>query len=134
MKNQIFSLFGISILIFLIIFNINLTQGQFYNVYPSQKVVPNTFPLNSTSISIAAFIALTSLNEKSQSVISTFEIICLECQKELINSNPDLLPDMKIDILYYDSSEINTSTAAISALEFSLTSTNIASLGKKLIY
>lgn len=134
MKNQIFSLFGISILIFRIIFNINLTQGQFYNVYPSQKIVPNTFPLNSTSISIAAFVALTSLNEKSQSLSSTFEIICLECQKELINSNPDLLPDMKIDILYYDSSEINTSTAAISALEFSLTSTNIASLGKKLVY
>ena len=111
-----------------------MTQGQFYNVYPTQTIVSNTFPLNSSSIPIAAFLALTTFNGNTQFVSTSFEIICIECQKELINSDPNLLPNMKIDILYYDSSEINTSTAAISGLEFSLTSTNIATLGKKLIY
>lgn len=130
MQNSIFSLIGILLLIFQIIFNIKSAHGQFYNIYPAARIAPNLFPLNSSSIPLAAFLALTILDGDDPLVSTSLEVICIECQTELINSNPDLLPGMKIDILYYDTSEINTSKASIAALEYSLASNHIASLGK----
>ena len=78
--------------------------------------------------------ALTALDGEAKVIRTSFDIICIECQKELINNDPNLLPDMKIEILYYDTSVLNTSKASISALEYSLTSNHIATFGKQKKY
>ena len=102
---------------------------QFYNIYPAVEVPPNTFSLNSTSISIAAFLALSFSNGVIPVRRSSFDVVCIECQKEIINEDSDLLPDTKLEILYYDTSIFNTSKASIAALQYSLKSNHILSFG-----
>jgi hypothetical protein len=113
-----------------ILFYAKFAIGQFYNVYPAQQIIPNTFPLNSTTIPFAAFLALTAGSGIVPIQRSSFEVICIECQKNIINSDPNILSDLKIEIMYYDTSEVNTSKASIAALEYSLTSNHISSFGK----
>lgn len=122
-----------SILIFLAFLSINLIQGQFYNIYPAVQIVPNYLQLNSSVIPFGAFLELTAADGKIPLSRSSINVICIECQKEIINNDPDLLPDMKIEILYYDTSLANTSKASISALEYSLKSDHIATFGKILL-
>lgn len=117
----------ISLLLFLAA--LQLVNSQFYNIYPAAEVVPNTFSLNSSSINIGAFLAFTTLDGQVNLEQTSINVICMECQKEIINSDPDLLPDMKLEILYYDTSAVNTSKASLSALEYSLTPSHIATLG-----
>lgn len=105
-------------------------NGQFYNIYPAVNIVPNSLSLNATIIPIGAFLALTLLDGEVKLSRTSFDVICIECQKEYINNDPNLLPDMKIEVLYYDTSVVNTSKASISALEYSLTSNHIATIGK----
>lgn len=120
----------ISILIVLLIFwTLKSVQGQFYNIYPATEIVPNSLPLNSSTIQLAAFLALTALEGQVKISRTSLDIICIECQKHYINTDSGLLPDMKIDVLYYDTSVMNTSTASIAALEYSLTSNHIAIFG-----
>ncbi len=107
----------------------SLVKGQFYKIYPATKINPNEFALNSTTIEIAAFLAL-SVGVNDTTVIPTLvDIMCIECQRKLINEDPDLLPDMAINVLYYDTSTANTSKASVAALEYSLTPSHIASFG-----
>lgn len=108
----------------------NLIKCQFYNIYPAVEIVPNYLPLNSSVVPIGAFLALSVAAGEVPLKTTSFEVICMECQKDIINDDPDLLPDMKFQILYYDTSAVNTSKASISALEYSLTSNHIATLGK----
>lgn len=117
-------------MIFQIILALKLIEGQFYNIYPAAEIVPNYFPLNSSSIPLGAFLALTADNGDVPLVRSSNDVICIECQKQIINNNPDLLPDIKLEVLYYDTSSVNTSKASISALEYSLTPNHIATFGK----
>lgn len=125
-----FNSLKMSIIIFLAFFTFNLIDGQFYNIYPAVEIVPNYLPLNSSVIFLGAFLALSIANGKSTFARTSIDIICMECQKKIINDDPDLLPDMKIEILYYDTSVVNTSKASISAFEYSLTPNHIATLGK----
>lgn len=119
-----------SILIFLAFLTFNLIEGQFYNIYPAVEIVPNYLPLNSSVVPLGAFLALSAADGEVSLTRTSLEVICMECQKNIINDDPDLLPDMKLQILYYDTSVVNTSKASISALEYSLTSNHIATLGK----
>lgn len=128
MKGPVKCFNEISWLIFLSTF-LQLVKGQFYNIYPAAEVVPNTLSLNSTTLNIGAFLALTAAAGEVKLQRTSTDIICMECQKEIINSDPDLLPDMKLEILYYDTSVVNTSKASMSALEYALTPSHIATLG-----
>ena len=130
MRKLHFSLSKVLFLSLQVLFCAQFAKGQFYNIYPSEQIVPNTFPLNSTSIPLAAFLALTAGNGQIPIQKSSFEVICIECQKEIINADPNILADMKIEIMYYDTSEVNTSKASIAALEYSLTPNHISSFGK----
>ena len=104
--------------------------AQFYKIYPAVDIVPNEFPLNSSTIELAAFLALTTSRNESAVLLPTIlNVMCIECQMKLINQDPDLLPDTKIEVLYYDTSITNTSKASVAALEYSLTKTHVASLG-----
>lgn len=120
----------LSLLILHILIYFSKIYGQFYNIYPATYVVPNKFQLNSSSIPLGAFLSLTAFDGTSKVARTSFDVICIECQKKYINDDPDLLPNTKLDILYYDTSFLNTSKASIAALEFSLTSNHIASFGK----
>lgn len=106
-------------------------HGQFYNIYPATDIVPNTLPLNSSTIPLGAFLSLTVFDREIKFSRSSIEVICIECQKDYINNDSNLLPNMKIEILYYDTSLVNTSKASIAALEYSLTSNHIAGFGKQ---
>lgn len=110
----------------------NYVHGQFYNIYPAEDIIPNTLPLNSSTIPLGAFLSFTAFDGTVQISRSSFEVICIECQKEIINNDPDILSNMKLEILYYDTSVVNTSKASIAALEYSLTSNHIAAFGKKI--
>lgn len=119
-----------SLLILQIIFLlIRLTQNQFYNIYPAPVIKPNELPLNTTHVHLGAFLQLSVLDGEVPLEESSLNIVCLECQKKIVNSNPDLLPGMKLEILYYDTSYVNTSQASISALEYSLIPDHIATFG-----
>jgi hypothetical protein len=119
-----------SILIFLIFLMFNLIEGQFYNIYPAVEISPNNLSLNSSVVPLGAFLALTIDDGEVPLVRASVDVICMECQRQIINNDPNLLPNMKFEILYYDTSVVNTSKASISALEYSLTSNHIATLGK----
>ena len=122
--------FEMTIMIFVAFLTFNLIEGQFYNIYPAVEIAPNYLPLNSSAINLGAFLALSVADGEVPIMKTSIDVICMECQKQIINNDPDLLPDMKIEILYYDTSVVNTSKASISALEYSLTSNHIATLGK----
>lgn len=130
MLKSVFLSFEMSMMIFVGFLTFNLIEGQFYNIYPAVEIAPNYLSLNSSVIPLGAFLALSIDDGEMPIVRTSVDIICIECQKQIINNDPDLLPDMKIEILYYDSSIVNTSKASISALEYSLTSNHIATLGK----
>jgi len=105
-------------------------SNPFYQVYPAFNITANSFPLNSTSIDIGALLILSISTDPSRQIVGGFsDIANLECQRAIINANPTLLPDTTINILYYDTGFFNTSRATISALEFSLDKTHIATLG-----
>lgn len=103
--------------------------AQFYTIYPAVDIVPNEFPLDSSSIQMAAFLALSVGENETVTIPSLFSVLCIECERKIINADPDLLPDMQLDVLYYDTSLSNTSKASVAALEYSLTSSHIASFG-----
>ena len=113
-----------------VLITLNCIHGQFYNIYPAADIVPNTLPLNSSIIQLGAFLSLTALDGTIRVSRSSFEVICIECQKNYINSDSNVLSNIKLEILYYDTSVVNTSKASIAALEFSLTTNHIASFGK----
>lgn len=121
----------ILMLIFQTFLTFKIIHNQFYNIYPATPIVPNYLPLNSSVINFGAFLALSVVEGEKDLVRTSADVICIECQKLIINDNPDLLPDMKIDVLYYSTSAVNTSQASIAALEYSLTPTHIATLGNK---
>ena len=120
----------VSFLIIQVLMTLSQLRSQFYNIYPAIDIVPNSLPLNSSTIQLGAFLGLTGFDGTMDITRTSTVVICIECQKEYINNDSNLLPNMKLEILYYDTSVLNTSKASIAALEYSLTSNHIASLGK----
>lgn len=118
-----------AVALFLLIVAVQQACAQFYKIYPAEEIVPNEFPLNSSSIELAAFLSVTIGQGERLVTPTLFNVMCIECQRKIVNEDPDLLPDLKIDVLYYDVSVANTSKASVAALEYSLTPTHIASLG-----
>lgn len=119
-----------TILIFQLLSALNLVHGQFYNIYPPAEIIPNSFSLNSSVLPLGAFLALSLGDGEIPLTTTSADVICIECQINIINNDPNLLPDMMLKVLYYDTSVVNTSQASISALEYSLTSDHIATFGR----
>lgn len=104
--------------------------GPFFEILPALNITPNSFPLNSTKIEVGAMLILSSKLDQNRLMIRGFaDVANLECQRAIINSSPELLPDIEIDLLYFDVSFFNTSRATVTALEYSLDPTHIATLG-----
>ena len=130
MRTNYFHIGEMTILIFQLLSALNLVHGQFYNIYPPAEIIPNSFSLNSSVLPLGAFLALSLGDGEIPLTTTSADVICIECQINIINNDPNLLPDMMLKVLYYDTSVVNTSQASISALEYSLTSDHIATFGR----
>lgn len=120
-------MFKIGVFLWLLI---RSAKGQFYETNPAFNITSNAFSLNSSAITLGALLILASQLPVIPVYRSIFSVICIECQLQIINENPNLLPDMKMEVEYYSVAYGNTSQASVAALEYSLNSTHIATFGK----